>query len=76
MCGMTGQLSLESGQFAIAFAAPEHKRFSVAGMTEHGQRLEAIKAEYIAKRKDLLAVRKRYQEQDEWWIQPLRGVET
>jgi hypothetical protein len=45
-------------------------------MTEHGQRLEAIKAEYIAKRKDLLAVRKRYQEQDEWWIQPLRGAGT
>ncbi|MDF2500847.1 MAG: NADPH-dependent reductase [Anaerosporomusa subterranea] len=72
MCGMTGQLAVEANGFALTFNPPEHSRFSSHGMAEHGQRLEDIKQEYIARRKDLLALRKQYQEQDEWWIRPPR----
>lgn len=72
MCGMTGILTTENNGFALTFNLPDHSRFSAHGMAEHGQRLENIKEEYIAKRKDLLTLRKQYQEQDEWWIYPLR----
>ncbi len=72
MCGAAGQLTSETGQFCVTFTPLEHSRFSAAGMAEHGKRLEEIKAEYIAKRKELLALRKQYQQQDEWWIQPPR----
>jgi len=72
MCGTTGQLSTELGRFVLTFNPPKHSRFSPYGMAEHGQRLENIKEEYIAKRKELLALRKQYQNQDEWWIRPAR----
>ena len=76
MCGLTGQITAAAGRFTIIFNQPKHNRFSPEGMAEHGQRLENIKAEYIAKRKELLALRKKYQEQDEWWVRPLRVVST
>lgn len=73
MCDTTGQMTKNpDGTLAIFFNQPEHSRFSPAGMAEHGQRLETIKQEYIAKRKELMTVRKEYQEQDKWWIHPPR----
>lgn len=72
MCGLTGQMTVDAGRFAITFKPSDHSRFSPKGMAEHGQRLETIKAEYIANRKGLMALRKKYQEQDEWWVRPSR----
>lgn len=70
MCGLIGQLSMEANKFALSFHQAEDTRFSAQGMAEHGQRLEAIKAEYMAKRKELLLLRKQYSRQDEWWVYP------
>lgn len=72
MCGLTGQLSVENNSFSLMFQPGEHSRFSAPGMAEHGQRLESIKAEYIAKRKELLTLRKHYTQQDDWWVHPPR----
>lgn len=72
MCNATGKITEETGRFSIQFSLPTPSRFSPAGIAKHGQHLEAIKANYLAKRRELMALRKQYQEQDEWWIQPAR----
>lgn len=72
MCDLTGQIQIVDGHCAIAFTPMEHSRFSPIGMAEHGERLESIKREYIAKRKQLMELRKPYQTKDEWWVHPPR----
>lgn len=72
MCNATGTLTTENSRFSVQFTLPTPSRFSPVGIARHGQHLEAIKADYLAKRRELVALRKQYQSQDEWWIQPAR----
>lgn len=71
MCDTTGRLEPAGGQIRLSFDPAEHSRFSAAGLAEHGRRLEEIKQEYIAKRRDLSTVRKQYERQDSWWVHPV-----
>ena len=53
MCGAVGSLDGH-------WDSPEHYRYSPAGMTEHAERLESIKQDFIARRMALLELRKPY----------------
>lgn len=69
MCGAKGKLSGAAETLGIAFDAPEHYRFSKEGMAEHARKLETIKAQYVARHRELNQVRKPYQQYD-WWVRP------
>ena len=67
ICGTSAKLKMP-GTSADATvqctgAMPDPFRYSTAGITEHAQRLEAIKAEFIARRQELLALRKPYRDE-------------
>ncbi|HWR42233.1 flavodoxin family protein [Sporomusa sp.] len=69
MCGTTGQLQCESGQFSIHYTNKILPRFSPEGMTEHGRTLESYKERYISKRRELAQLCKPYSDYD-WWVYP------
>jgi NAD(P)H-dependent FMN reductase len=63
ICGAAG--SVETGGQAgqtlnCHWDLPEHDRYSPAGMTEHAERLEGIKRDFIARRHELNELRKPY----------------
>ena len=63
LCGATGRLDaavLPEQRLTCQWQIPEHFRYSSAGMTEHGERLESIKQEFIARRHELAELRKPY----------------
>lgn len=63
LCGAIGRLQLASSsepKLTCRWQVPEHFRYSPAGMTEHGERLESIKQDFIARRHELLELRKPY----------------
>ena len=64
ICGAVGAIhAMEaSGGDAVQceWDRPEHFRYSVEGMMEHGRRLEDIKADFIARRQELAELRKPY----------------
>jgi len=65
VCGTEGAIDDQekSGQsLAVKWPRPEHYRYSVDGMAEHAQRLEAIKADFLARRKELAELRKPYKD--------------
>ena len=71
LCDCRGRISSTEGAVRVAFEAPRPSRFSAEGMREHGERLEHIKQEYMAKREELAALRKPYKE-ELCWIKPNR----
>ena len=63
ICGATGSVETggQTGQILNChWDAPEHDRYSPAGMTEHAERLEGIKRDFIARRHELNELRKPY----------------
>jgi hypothetical protein len=64
ICGTAGKIhaSTAAGEPAvqIEWETPEHFRYSVAGMIEHAQKLECVKADFIARRQELSELRKPY----------------
>lgn len=64
ICGATGNLREAPTGAAVnlrpVWTAMEHFRYSAAGMAEHAQRLEAIKADFMRRRHEFLALRKPY----------------
>ena len=66
ICGTTAKLEMPgtaaNATVQCAWTMPEPFRYSAAGMAEHAYRLEEIKAEFIARRQDLLALRKPYRD--------------
>ncbi len=63
MCGAVGTVGTagQPGQtLDCQWNSPEHYRYSPAGMTEHAERLEAIKQNFIARRQELAELRKPY----------------
>lgn len=64
ICGATGKIHAEGTQEDSAvqceWDVPERFRYSAAGMAEHAQRLEDIKAEFVARRQELSELRKPY----------------
>ena len=63
LCGAIGRLQLASSseqKLTCQWQVPEHFRYSPAGMTEHGERLESIKQDFIARRHELAELRKPY----------------
>lgn len=66
LCDCRGRISSAEGSVRVAFEAPRPGRFSAEGMREHGERLEHIKRDYLAKREELAALRKPYKEEICW----------
>lgn len=66
MCGAAGTLHApaapEFTSIQCKWDAPEHYRFSAAGMGEHGERLENIKADFMSRRQQLAELRKPYKD--------------
>jgi multimeric flavodoxin WrbA len=66
MCGASGKVSIEGASaermLNCIWAPSEHFRYSVAGMGEHARRLEHIKAEFIARRHELMELLKPYKD--------------
>ena len=63
LCGAIGRLQLASSseqKLTCQWQVPEHFRYSPAGMTEHGERLESIKQDFIARRHEMAELRKHY----------------
>ena len=63
MCGASGAVELggPAGQrLDCRWDSPAHYRYSPAGMTEHGERLESIKQDFIARRHEMAELRKHY----------------
>lgn len=64
MCGTTGSLhaalTAKDPSVQCDWDVPVHFRYSVAGMKEHAERLESIKADFIARRNELAELRKPY----------------
>ena len=63
ICGASGALSagsLPEQGVTCQWQAAEHFRYSPAGMAEHGERLESIKQDFIARRQALAELRKPY----------------
>ena len=64
ICGAVGSIRVAEasggGSVQCGWDTPEHFRYSVAGMNEHGRRLEDIKADFIARRQELAELRKPY----------------
>ena len=63
MCGASGRLAADTAsqqQLDCQWRTPEHCRYSPAGMSEHGERLEMIKRDFIARRHELAELRKPY----------------
>jgi NAD(P)H-dependent FMN reductase/uncharacterized Zn finger protein (UPF0148 family) len=63
ICGAAGSVEIggQPGQtLDCQWDAPEHYRYSPAGMTEHAERLESIKQDFIARRMALMELRKPY----------------
>ena len=67
ICGTAAKLEIsetaENAAIQCAWKQSEQFRYSAAGMAEHAQRLEKIKAEFIARRQELLALRKPYRDE-------------
>lgn len=64
ICGAGGAIQAEEadGSIRCKWQEPDHIRYSVTGMREHGERLEHIKAEFISRRHELAQLRKPYME--------------
>ena len=64
ICGTTGAITSEpvgaGGTLQCSWNLSDHFRYSAEGMTEHAQRLESIKADFIARRQELAELRKPY----------------
>ena len=64
ICGTVGTIHANGvsggGSVQCEWDRSEHFRYSVEGMMEHGQRLEDIKADFIARRQELAELRKPY----------------
>ena len=61
LCDARGRLTdAEKGLSRCHWEAPEHLRFSPQGMKEHGERLENIKQEFLARRSELSLARTPY----------------
>jgi NAD(P)H-dependent FMN reductase len=63
ICGAAGSVEIggQPGQtLDCRWDSPDHYRYSRAGMTEHAERLESIKQDFIARRIVLLELRKPY----------------
>lgn len=69
MCGATGTWSVQSGGFALSWEQGEHRRYTRAGMEEHGLILNEVKNEYIRRREQVVAAQSRYRAID-FWIKP------
>jgi hypothetical protein len=61
-CGAVGSLQAveADGLVHCEWKEPDHFRYSVTGMREHGECLEQIKTEFIARRHELAELRKPY----------------
>lgn len=63
-CGTSGQLIVGSSpqpSLDCRWRTPDPFRYSPAGMAEHSERLESIKQNFIARRQELIELRKPYQ---------------
>ena len=63
ICGAAGKINAsvaEESGVICDWEAPAHFRYSAAGMKEHAQRLESIKADFMARRYELAELRKPY----------------
>ena len=72
LCGAVGRLdatALPEQRLTCQWQIPEHFRYSSAGMTEHGERLESIKQDFIARRHELAELRKPYKAME--YVDPL-----
>ena len=67
ICGSSAKLEMpetsDDAAVQCTWTMPEPFRYSAAGMAEHAHRLEEIKAEFIARRQELLVVRKPYRDE-------------
>ncbi len=66
ICGAMGKVcgNADAQKSSIDFIwnTPEIFRYSAAGMTEHANRLESIKADFIARRREFAELRKSYRD--------------
>ena len=63
ICGASGRIAasfLEGSSVNCEWDIPEPFRYSIEGMGEHAQRLESIKAEFIAHHREFFELRKPY----------------
>ena len=67
ICGTSAKFEMpataDDATVQCTWTMPDPFRYSAAGMAEHAHRLEEIKAEFIARRQELLAVRKPYRDE-------------
>ena len=67
ICGSSAKLEMpetsDDAAVQCTWTMPEPFRYSAAGMAEHAHRLEELKAEFIARRQELLVVRKPYRDE-------------
>jgi len=56
ICGSTGDLKVSEGNYNITWDIPEHRRFTLKGIQEHGQRLSKLKEEFAQRKKEQVAV--------------------
>ena len=62
VCDARGKLTAGGAEqsFGCQWEKPEHSRYSIGGMKEHAERLEHIKADFIARRQELAEKRAPY----------------
>ncbi|QDR79821.1 flavodoxin family protein [Sporomusa termitida] len=68
-CGAGGEWAVADGQFAITCVPRTRQRFSLAGMTAHGELLTQAKNEFISNRKQVAAIQQQYKDPD-YWLKP------
>ncbi|HHY91402.1 MAG TPA: flavodoxin family protein [Clostridiales bacterium] len=73
MCETTGNLQKDGSDYMIIVQEKGRNRFSAEVLTEHAKKLDQIKENYIANRRELKKVRERYAAYDDWWVLPERG---
>jgi ribosomal protein S27AE len=62
MCGSTGTWTTDSGEFTLLWDIPQHRRYALEGIQEHGERLNRLKQEFIQRRRDIAMALRKYEE--------------
>lgn len=69
MCAAAGHWTAGNGRFKLTIEPSAHRRYTLAGMEEHGTILNEVKANFISRRAEVAAVQNRYRPMD-LWIKP------
>ena len=69
MCAAAGHWTAGNGRFKLTIEPSAQRRYTLAGMEEHGTILNEVKANFISRSAEVAAVQNRYRPMD-LWIKP------